>query len=137
VAITYDIIKEYTLSAIEKAGCKDIAGFRTDIKSAERFLVELMRALDYNYPIAAELLSIYEFIQRVFIKSEVKGENCGLEIVPELLNRLGGAFHEISSQDDSGAVLDNSQQIYAGLTYGKGTLNEADMAAGSNRGFLA
>lgn len=34
------------------------------------------------------------------------------------------SFEEIAKQDTSGPVMENSQQVYAGLTYGKGSLNE-------------
>jgi flagellar protein FliS len=30
----------------------------------------------------------------------------------------------VAKQDDSKAVMENVQTIYAGLTYGRGTLNE-------------
>ena len=47
-------------------------------------------------------------------------------------------FKEVAKQDDSEAVMKNVQTIYAGLTYGRGTLNETiDSGADANRGFEA
>ena len=137
VAITYDIIIENIKCAKESLKNNDIDAFRAELKSAGRFLAELMHSLDYNYPISVNLLKIYEYIQRVLISSGFAGKDKDLDSVESVLTKLSSAFHEISTQDDSAAVMENTQQIVAGLTYGKGTLNEADMSAGANRGFLA
>ena len=42
------------------------------------------------------------------------------------------SFEQVAKQDTSGAVMANTQQIYAGLTYGKGTLNEVSMSLDGN-----
>ena len=137
VAITYDIILESIKCAkgyLEKGGRDE---FRSEIKSAGRFLAELMRSLDFKYPISVNLLRLYEYIQVVLVSSEISGEDRGLESAEGILLKLGSAFEQIAGRDDSGPVMENTQQIFAGLTYGKGTLNESDVAAGTNRGFLA
>ena len=48
VAITYDIILENISCAKDALKKNDIEGFRTELKSAGRFLAELMQSLDYN-----------------------------------------------------------------------------------------
>ena len=51
---------------------------------------------------------------------------------------ISTTFKEVAKQDDSEAVMKNVQTIYAGLTYGRGTLNETiDSGADVNRGFEA
>jgi flagellar protein FliS len=137
VAVTCDIIRENIDCAAECLKTGDVTGYRSELKSAGRFLAELIRSLDFRYPIAKDLLSIYEYVQRILVSSEISGKDRGLAGIRGIISRIGSAFEEIAPQDTSGSVMENSQQIYAGLTYGKGTLNEADMAAGTNRGFLA
>ena len=45
---------------------------------------------------------------------------------------------KISSEDTSAPIMENAQTIYAGLTYGKGSLNETYLNAQDyNRGFKA
>ncbi|MBP5533581.1 MAG: flagellar protein FliS [Lachnospiraceae bacterium] len=136
VAITYDIILENISCAKDALKKNDVEEFRTELKSAGRFLAELMHSLDYNYPISVNLLKIYEYVQKLFISSSFSGKDKGLDSAESVFSKLSSAFHEIAVQDDTGSVMENTQQIVAGLTYGKGTLNEADMSAG-NRGFLA
>ena len=137
VAITYDIMLENIKCAYECLKNGKTEEFRSELKSAQKFLAELMRSLDFKYPISVNLLRIYEYVKVIFVSSEISGENRGLNSAESVLSKLGSAFHEISAQDTSEALMQNTQQIVAGLTYGKGTLNEADMTAGSNRGFLA
>jgi len=137
VAVTYDIIIENIDCSINSLEEGNIPEYRAELKSAQRMLGELMRSLDFKYPISKYLLNIYEYVQRKLVASDVSGEDRGLGEIRGILSRLGGAFAKIAGQDNSGSVMENTQQIYAGLTYGKGVLNEADMGAGTNRGFLA
>ena len=137
VAVTCDIIVENIDCAKEFLNNGDISGYRSELKSAQRFLAELIRSLDFKYQIAKDLLRIYEYVQRILIGSEVSGTDRGLDAVRRIILSIGSSFEKISAEDTSAPVMENTQQIYAGLTYGRGTLNEADMAAGTNRGFLA
>ena len=82
-------------------------------------------------------MRLYEYVQRKLIASDVSGEPKDLDSVENVLKGLRKAFHEIADQDTSEGVMENAQQIYAGLTYGKGVLNEADVnPAASKRGYL-
>ena len=63
VAITYDIILENIKCAKE---ADSVDGFRAELKSAQKFLGELMRSLDFKYPISVNLLRIYEYVKVYF-----------------------------------------------------------------------
>ena len=136
VAITFEIIGENIKEAIKRSGDGDVPGFRKELKGAQGFLAELIRSLDYRYPISLELLRLYEYVQRILVSSEVSGKDRGLKSALGVTEGLGSAFSEIAGQDDSGNVMENTQKIYLGLTYGKGTLNESDLSSSGNRGFL-
>ena len=61
----------------------------------------------------------------------------GLDKVIYMLKSLRKSFYEISKQDDSGPVLKNTQQVYAGLTYSSvGGSNEISTDPLSNRGYM-
>ena len=54
------------------------------------------------------------------------------------MEQLLPSFREVAKQDTSEAVMKNVQQIYAGLTYGRGSLNETiGVDIGKKRGFEA
>ena len=55
-----------------------------------------------------------------------------------MMDNLRTGFEKLHEIDDEGPVMQNAHQVYAGLTYGKGTLNESlEGADYSKRGFLA
>jgi len=55
-----------------------------------------------------------------------------------VLKKLLIGFEGVSKEDHSGPMMRNTQQLYAGLTYGKGKLNETYIDLNSrNRGFTA
>ena len=138
VVITYDILIEEIEEAERQYKAGNIDEYRRSAKSAQRFVADLMSALDYKYPIAAELLRLYEYVQRLLIKSDVSGKPYELDSAKNVISGLRKAFEKVAESDDSAPLMENTQSVVAGLTYGKGSLIEADLDPNaSNRGFLA
>ena len=134
--IVYDITLQHLNDCIISFKEGDLEGFRHSIKLAQRFLCELMSTLDLKIPLAVSLLSLYEFAQRINVRCDVSGTTDELDVVTGILSRLRDSFNKISEQDTEGPVMENTEPVFAGLTYGKGTLNETEIPSG-NRGFLA
>lgn len=138
VVITYDILIEEIGEAQRQFEAGNIDEYRRSTKSAQRFVADLMSALDYKYPIAAELLRLYEYVQRLLIKSDISGKPYELDSAKNVIAGLRKAFEKVAESDDSAPLMENTQSVVAGLTYGKGVLNETDLDPNaSNRGFLA
>ena len=51
-----------------------------------------------------------------------------------MLKKLRKSFEDVAAQDDSEPLMSNTQDVYAGLTYGRGSLNE-NVNTVPNRGF--
>lgn len=116
----------------------DINNFDKELKGAQRYVSELMAALDYSHMISYELLSLYLYINKHIITAIVKQDPLTLQYAKVILNKLLIGFKAISKADSSGPVMRNTQQLYAGLTYGRGTLNETFIDPNNkNRGFIA
>ena len=94
------------------------------IKRAEGFLQELMGSLDSRYAIAEELMRLYRYVYEQLIFSVIRQEIVNGDIVREVIEKLKEAFTQVAREDKSGPVMVNTGQIYAGLTYGKNSLNE-------------
>lgn len=138
LVITYEILLEELLEAIKAEKAGDIAAFCRLIKRAERYLAELMRTLDYRYSPALQLLALYEYVQRILVRCDIRGESCGLEDAIRVIEGLCSAYAKIEPNDTEGPVMSNTQTVYAGLTYSKGSLNETQIdPASSGRGFYA
>jgi len=134
--IVYDITTQHLNDCMDSFKEGDLEGFRHSIKLAQRFLCELMSTLDLKIPLAVSLLRLYEFAQRILVRCDVAGTTEDLDVAISILSRLRDSFNKISAQDTEGPVMENAETVYAGLTYGKGTLNETEISSG-NRGFLA
>ena len=81
-------------------------------------------------------MRLYRYVYEQLIFSVIRRKMVHADTVREVMTKLKNAFVEVAKQDDSGPVMQNTQQIYAGLTYGKGSLNEVLLSGNeSNRGY--
>ncbi|NLJ96687.1 MAG: flagellar protein FliS [Clostridiales bacterium] len=136
------ILYEMAIAKIDNAKMAysegDLKTFDKDLKSAQRYVSELMASLDYKYKISYDLLSLYLYTNKHIITAIVKRDPLTLSNAKSILNKLLTGFKEVSKLDRSGPVMRNTQQLYAGLTYGKGTLNETYIdPSNKSRGFIA
>lgn len=125
VVITEEIIICYIQDAKKRFEEGDIEGFRSEIKKAQQFVDQLSSALDMRFPISYELLSLYNYIRKCFMLASVRKETVRLDEAEKIVDELRKAFEDVAKKDTSGSVMENSQKVYAGLTYGPGSnLNE-------------
>ncbi len=94
------------------------------VKRAEGFLQELMGSLDRRYEIAEPLMRLYRYVYEQLIFSVLRRKLVNGETVCHVMEHLKDAFTEVAKQDTSGPVMENTGKVYAGLTYGKTSLNE-------------
>lgn len=138
IVIMYDVILSDTKEARRLLAQRNTEGYERELKHAGRFLNELMGALDYQYDISYELLSLYSFVNKSLIRACVSRDASLLDAADRVICGLRASFHEVSKQDTEGSVMRNAEQVYAGLTYGKGSLNESTLDLnGAKRGFMA
>lgn len=138
IVILYDILEADLESASEALKGKDFKTYEKEVKHASRIVNQLMGSLDYRYSMSYDLLSLYSYINKKLVGALVSRCNQDFAEILDLIHDLRVGFEEASKQDTSGKVMANTQQIYAGLTYGRGKLNESSLTPGdSNRGFRA
>lgn len=135
IVIMYEIVLAYTKEAeeeVQKSGNwenKNREVYLFALKKARDFVNELASALDMRFPVSYQLINLYNYIRRCLIQAETRRdkEEClkKLSEVEKTIEKLHGAFSEVAKKDQSGSVIQNSQKVYAGLTYGPGSkLNE-------------
>lgn len=138
VVIMYDIILDDVKNAREAKHAGDIKQYQAELSHAVKFVNELMSALDFSQPVSMRLMSLYIYVNKMLVKARVSGKWDSLNDVELVIEKLRAGFDGIKNQDTNGPVMQNVQQVYAGLTYGKGTLNETYLNAQDyNRGFNA
>lgn len=138
IVIMYDIMKADIEYAKELLSLSDVKGYEKECRHAQKIMHELMSTLDYRYAISYDLLSLYSFCNKRLIAAYMKKEDAYLDEVNAIIDDLKEGFVAVSRQDNSGPMMQNAQQIYAGLTYGRKSLNESAVAFNdTKRGFMA
>lgn len=97
------------------------------IGKAQEYLQELKGSLDHQYELSGQLWRLYRYVNEQLIATKIRQKPVNLDSACQVIQGLMGSFAEIAKQDTSGPVMQNTQQVYAGLTYGKGTLDEVLM----------
>ena len=135
IVIMYDMATDYLQDSILQYSTSDIIAFRQSLKKAQRVINELTGALDLNYEISIELMRLYLYMNKVMLKASIRKEIEEVQVVIKMIEKLRTAFAEVSKQDFSGPVMQNTQKVYAGLTYSNGGFNQEYQDQDIRRGF--
>ncbi|MDE5802981.1 MAG: flagellar protein FliS [Lachnospiraceae bacterium] len=137
IVILYEIVLGYMEDAEVALEAGNITEFREALRKVRSCFGELIASLNLDYELAARLLSLYLYCNRELTKADARKEKEPLMHIRSVISKLLEAYRELAGQDTSGPVMQNSQTVYAGLTYGKNSLSENLADQGANRGFRA
>ena len=115
IVIIYEILFTYAQDAKEAFADKDRGKMKESLRKVQGVLDELIGSLDFSW---------------------VVPDHQGLLEAEKILRRLYDAFVQAASRDTSEPVMGNAQQVYAGMTYGRGQLTESYMDQDAQRGFF-
>ena len=137
IVIIYDIIEENLALAKKALAEGDRETYRNEIKQAISFVKELLVSLDMKYEVSKNLASLYIYVSRCLNFALVSGKKEEIKAAEKVLRKLGDSFREVAKTDESKPVMENTQRVYAGITYGRGLdLDETLVApAMESRGF--
>ncbi len=136
VVILYEMLLCYLEESEEALKAEDTESFREAVRKSRGCLNELMTSLHMEYAPAQELKRLYLFCFRRLAHAEVKKDAQALSEIKRVMTPLHDAYEQIALQNKQGPVMNNSQTVYAGLTYGRNTLTENMTDQGTNRGML-
>lgn len=135
------ILYEMTLCYVRDAEAALERGQRAELRDAVRkargCISELMRSLNLKYQPAPALLGVYGFCIRRLAAAEAGETMQALLEIEKVILPLHDAYEQIADRNSAGAVMNNSQTVYAGLTYGRNSLTENMADQGANRGIYA
>ncbi len=137
IVIIYDILFVYLDDTKKAYASNDREAAKEGIRKAQRVLDELTKSLDFHYELSNNLYALYIFCKNELSRSMYQNKPEGLMAAEKILRRLYGSFREVARQDTSSPIMKNTQQIYAGMTYGRAALNETYVNMDSQRGFSA
>ncbi len=137
ILIIYEILFTYMEDAENALEQKDREEYKHSLRRAQDALTELIGALDFSYEISKNLYSLYVYSRTELAKAMYEGKATRIIDTKKILKPLYAAFVKAAEQDTSGPLMSNTQQIYAGMTYGKHNLTENYMEIDTHRGFFA
>ncbi|MBO5165201.1 MAG: flagellar protein FliS [Lachnospiraceae bacterium] len=137
IVILYEMILSYLEDAENALAEEKITEFRDALRKVRGCIGELVASLNLDYEPAPTLLSLYLYCNRELTKADIRKEKEPMDHIKMVIGKLLTAYRELAKQDDSAPVMQNSQTVYAGLTYGKNSLSENMADQGANRGFRA
>ncbi|MBQ6843096.1 MAG: flagellar protein FliS [Agathobacter sp.] len=135
IVIMYDIGFAYMEEAKQAYDLGQYEAYKHAIKRTQDTLDSLIHGLDFKYGISKELYKLYVYAKNCLSKAIYQNRLDGLIEAEKILKRLYTSFCEAAKSDASGPIMQNTQQVYAGMTYGKNTLNE-NFYEDNHRGFF-
>lgn len=137
-AILSEIVISYMKDAELAYANRDVVEYSRNIELSKKSITELIDCVNPINKTAIDLIAIMRFVFRKLVSSGVKKSPDELDRCIGIMENLNKAFVHLAEIDNDGPVMKNTHQVYAGLTYGKGTLNESINANDyANRGFKA
>jgi len=137
ITIIYEITLTYLKDALSAYDKKDMPLYETNLTRAQNCINELMRSLDLNYDIAQNFMDIYIFAKREIVAAQIRKEKNNINNLISIFEKMQICYKELEKENDAPPIVSGAQSVYAGLTYGKGTLNETINDPYTNRGFMA
>ena len=135
IIITYDILFAYMDEAEKAYENNDNEAYKTAIRKAQATIDTLNNSLNYQYELSRNLHQLYVYTKNAMAKAIYQNRLDGLEEAEKILKSLYTSFCEAVKTDTSGPLMSNTQQVYAGFTYGRMNLNES-FIEDNHRGFF-
>ena len=110
---------------------------KAQLDHADAVLRELCDSLDFRYAVAGNLYALYTYGRRNLARARYSNRPDGILETSRRMHELYEAFCEVEKQDNSEPVMQHTQQVFAGMTYAKGELNESLQDPEACRGFFA
>ncbi|MCR5374925.1 MAG: flagellar protein FliS [Lachnospiraceae bacterium] len=136
IVVMYEMAFSYMEDMYESFDKGDWDEAKESISNAEAIIRRLIEDLDFNYDLAKQLYPLYEFVLRRLALARIKKSKEPVKEAEIILRTLYKGMVEMASKDTSPSLMQNREDTYFGLTYGKSALNEISTGV-SKRGFFA
>ena len=137
ITILYEMVLEYISDAMDAMGDSNRELVERNLGYAQNCIDELIRSVNLKVDLGRMLHKIYIFSKKELMVAGINMNMHRLWRVQQNFKSLHDAYKEIEKNDTSEPTMGNTQAVYAGLTYGRHSLNENVTASSLNRGFKA
>ena len=133
--VTYEILFAYLADAKSALKEERFEDYKQAIRQAQKCISELMVTLNFSYELAAELYRVYAYGKELLAKALYKRSEAEIDECERLMKMLHASFVEVAKTDESAPLMKNTEQVYAGYTYGRSDVNSSS-DANPSRGFF-
>lgn len=137
VVILYEMTLCYLDEAEEALKTRDELALHEAIRKTRNCVNELLGSLHLEYEPAPAMRSLYFYSLRELVHADHDRDAAHLEGIRDIMTPLHDAYAQIAPLNKHGSVMNNSQTVYAGLTYGRNSLTESTAGGAPNRGIKA
>ncbi|WP_081668367.1 flagellar export chaperone FliS [Butyrivibrio sp. MC2013] len=137
ITIIYDIALSYLDEASDALDRDDKEALSLALKRVQKCIDELMRSLNRKVEVADNFLQLYIFAKRELIKVDIRGKRESLDSIRGIFLKMRDCYRELEQRTDEPPLVSGAQEVYAGLTYGPGSLNESVQDPYLSRGYNA
>ncbi len=135
IVVLYEMTLTYVQDAKAALKACDKEGLHREINRAKACIKELQNSLNFKNNLAMNYFEIYLYLRRELSRADVAGNVTALDNVCNIVTELHDTYQKVSEADISKPIMENTQTVYAGLTYGKNSLNESLASQKIDRGF--
>lgn len=136
VVILYEMFLAYLEDAEASLAAGKETEYKRDLRNTRGCLEELMCSLHPEYEIAGNLMSLYLYVNRMLIQAQIKKDVTYLKRAESVMRPLCEVYRTVSAQDTSQPLMQNTQTVVAGMTYGRDSLHENMEDQGASRGYF-
>ncbi|MBE5923044.1 MAG: hypothetical protein E7271_01075 [Lachnospiraceae bacterium] len=125
--IMLEMEMQWINEAVDAFNSNDMETYIDCVDKAQATQVELMNVLNLDNEVSKDVYSVFCFFNKQLINSKIKRQPQELDKIVDMLNKYHESFSQIASTDNQGPVMEQSEKVYAGLTYGSGGLVESSL----------
>jgi flagellar protein FliS len=137
IVIIYDIYFAYAEDAKKAHADGEHGAYKEAVHKAQNVLTELIQSLNFSDGLSKNLYQLYMYSRNCLSRALYENRLDGIYDADRVMRGLYASFEQVARLDKSAPLMQNTQQVYAGMTYGRNSLNENLSGADTNRGFLA
>ena len=136
ITILYEMVLDYLKDSENAFNNNNHAQYEIELKRAQNCIDELIYSTNIEYELGRNLRKIYLFEKKQLLKALYKRNTEYLKQAESIFEQLRAAYLVLEKEDKSNPVMVNTQEVYAGMTYGKYSILE-NMTFNNNRGYRA
>ena len=125
ILVLCDMVHVYIADALASYEQDNIEDYQKNAELAKQCMNELISCFSPADALGRQVISIFRFIYGKLVRSTVVRKPDELDRCSAMVDNLRVGFEHLHTLDDEEPVMQNTHQVYAGLTYGKGTLQES------------